>query len=192
MRPKTSTVRACIDCGAILTGHGHAIRCPCCAAKELWRRRVRRGPSRIEAVCPTCGSTFFPRATVVARGGGKYCSRPCARAVDRSRPLVVRCWSKVDRHGPIPAHRPELGPCWPWTGAVLPNGYGVVNAGGHDGNTLLAHRAVYSLVRGPIPEGLDLDHLCRNRGCVNPDHLEPVTPSENLRRGAYDRARGAT
>jgi len=47
----------------------------------------------------------------------------------------------------------------------------------------MAHRAVYESERGPIPEGMTLDHLCRNRGCVNPDHLEPVTNRENILRG---------
>lgn len=48
-----------------------------------------------------------------------------------------------------------------------------------------AHRVVYETVVGPVPEGLELDHLCRNRGCVNPAHLEPVTHQENMRRGHW-------
>jgi len=51
------------------------------------------------------------------------------------------------------------------------------------GKNKVAHRISYELLKGDIPEGLDLDHLCRNRGCVNPDHLEPVTRKENLLRG---------
>lgn len=66
--------------------------------------------------------------------------------------------------------------CWEWTASRFRNGYG-------QGNRTVAHRVVYELLVGPVPEGLDLDHLCRNRGCVNPGHLEPVTRRENLRRG---------
>ncbi len=66
--------------------------------------------------------------------------------------------------------------CWNWTGGMTPNGYGKICV------TLGAHRAVYQAHRGPVPEGLYLDHLCRNKRCVNPSHLEPVTPSENQRR----------
>jgi len=76
---------------------------------------------------------------------------------------------------------PESG-CWIWTGALHRNGYGhfkIPNSRSH----LLAHRGVYAIERGEIPEGMDLDHLCRVRCCVNPDHLEPVTRRENLRRG---------
>ncbi len=68
--------------------------------------------------------------------------------------------------------------CWNWTGWLTEGGYGGCNRDGHN----LAHRAVYSDVVGPIPAGLDLDHLCRNRQCVNPAHLEPVSRQENLRR----------
>lgn len=72
------------------------------------------------------------------------------------------------------------GDCWIWTKSQTWNGYGIAAFEGH-GTT--AHRVTYQLVKGPIPEGMDLDHLCRNRLCVNPDHLEPVTRKENLERG---------
>ena len=69
--------------------------------------------------------------------------------------------------------------CWIWRGTVRPNGYGRVK---HQGVLYLAHRLVYESLIGPIPDGLQLDHLCRVRHCVRPTHLEPVTASENLRR----------
>ena len=73
------------------------------------------------------------------------------------------------------------GGCLEWTGA-LRMGYGKFR--GVAGRTTTAHRVVWETFVGPIPEGLELDHLCRNRKCVNPDHLEPVTRRENLRRGS--------
>lgn len=71
--------------------------------------------------------------------------------------------------------------CWNWDLARNNNGYGICNRRDVRG---LAHRFSYSKLVGEIPEGMQLDHLCRNRACVNPEHLEPVTASENLRRAA--------
>jgi hypothetical protein len=71
--------------------------------------------------------------------------------------------------------------CWLWTGALNDRGYGRWPRW-KDGGTRQAHRRVYEMLVGPIPEGLQIDHLCRVRNCVNPDHLEPVTHAENLRR----------
>ena len=78
------------------------------------------------------------------------------------------------------------GECWVWKGSVFkkPTGsYGQIRTG-HAGERKLvrAHRFSYEAFVGPIPEGLSLDHLCRNTLCVNPSHLEPVTHAENMRR----------
>lgn len=70
--------------------------------------------------------------------------------------------------------------CWAWKGAHDRRGYGV--AWVSPGQRRMAHRVAYELTSGPVPAGLELDHLCRNPGCVRPDHLEPVTHWENLMR----------
>lgn len=80
---------------------------------------------------------------------------------------------------------PDTG-CWVWQRAKNREGYGrmsVPNSHRAGGGVWFAHRVSYEVFVGPIPEGLVLDHLCRNRACVNPDHLEPVTHKTNLRRG---------
>ena len=80
---------------------------------------------------------------------------------------------------------PETG-CWEWNTGGRPGDIG--HGGGYarvwwQGTRGYAHRTVYTILKGPIPEGRQLDHLCRVRHCVNPEHLEPVTQRENLLRG---------
>lgn len=83
----------------------------------------------------------------------------------------ARFWRKVS---PAPADA-----CWIWWGASNKRGYGNV---GRNHRTYLAHRVAYEITVGPVPAGMDLDHLCRTTGCVNPAHLEPVTFLVNMRR----------
>ena len=97
----------------------------------------------------------------------------------RKTPLADRFWSKVQKQ--------ESG-CWIWTGTrTRDGGYGQIRLPGLYapliGPMRLAHRVAYELLVGPIPAGLVLDHLCRNRRCVNPAHLEPVTQRVNIQRG---------
>ncbi len=89
----------------------------------------------------------------------------------------ARFWRHVDSSGGLLA-------CWPWTAGMDRYGYGEhrqITAGKR--RYWRAHRLAFEMTVGPIPDGLVIDHLCRNRSCCNPAHMEPVTPAENTRRG---------
>jgi len=86
------------------------------------------------------------------------------------------------------AHVDKTNDCWLWTGSKYPNGYGRFNSGYE---VHLAHRWSYEHSLGEVPDGAVLDHLCRVRHCVRPDHLEPVTQQENLLRGEGVAAKNA-
>lgn len=95
--------------------------------------------------------------------------------------LNYKFWSKVAPGCGEPEESPYAtarGPCWKWTGAVSSQGYGVLEISGQQ---KLAHRV--SLQIHGVELGQETDHLCRNRLCVNPEHLEPVTRRENTARG---------
>lgn len=103
--------------------------------------------------------------------------------------LEERFWERVDTDGPIPKHRPDLGPCWIWIGYIQKNGYGKLTVGRKPQRCWAAHRLSWFLANDEEPP-MDLDHLCRNKRCVNPSHLEPVTVAENGRRSWQDPSRG--
>lgn len=105
--------------------------------------------------CPLCGGSKPPGR------GMRYCGH-CSE--------WWRFFSKID-----------IGDCWTWIAQIGSDGYGRFMM--KDGATTTAHRAAWLLLVGPIPEGHELDHLCRNKACVNPDHLEPVTHAVNVSRG---------
>lgn len=92
-----------------------------------------------------------------------------------------RFWLKVNKDAP--------NGCWEWTGYRCSNNYGYWKQ--RDSKIILPHRFAYEQLVGPIPDGLVLDHLCRNPPCVNPEHLEPVTQRVNLLRGIGGSARAA-
>lgn len=100
-------------------------------------------------------------------------SRGIRIASDDDLHFQEKFWSEVGH-----LHRPNE--CWPWLGYRVPLGYGVI---GRNKKLVSAHRLAYRLLRGPIPDDRVIDHLCRNRACCNPRHMEPVTSSENVRRG---------
>jgi hypothetical protein len=96
-------------------------------------------------------------------------------------------WARVNKTA--------AGGCWEWTSTAKTRpdryGYGLYSTRINGRRVQLVHRIAWELLRGPIPAGMQLDHLCRNRLCVNPDHLEPVTNRENTLRGTSPAARNA-
>jgi hypothetical protein len=101
-----------------------------------------------------------------------------AKRIYRDVSREERFWPKVDK---------TAGPnaCWPWLACGDPTGYGRFVYENADGKRRLglAHRFAYEVTHGPIPDGLEIDHLCRNRSCSNPKHLEAVTTKVNHERG---------
>lgn len=138
--------------------------------------------------CGHCHEPHYVRPSMVAQGRGLFCSRHC-RSAYSARPEVVarRFWEKVDKNGPVPELRPDLGPCWIWTGGVNSRGYGMASIGWD--KTDLTHIYTWEAVNGPVPDGRVLDHLCTTRRCCNPSHLEPVTNAINIWRGGNARPR---
>lgn len=90
--------------------------------------------------------------------------------------ILDRFWARVEKN-------PSPDGCWTWLGRVNNAGYGSIRIMGRAASPMLVHHFAYELLVGSIPQGGEIDHLCKNRRCVNPTHLEVVTHSENCKRG---------
>lgn len=133
----------------------------------------------VTLICGNCGRDFTVRT---ADRKQKFCSRDCGNRSRRSPGLFSpdELWARLEeRSMPIP-----FSGCQVWLGAVMSNGYGNMYLGGGESNPRYeaAHRVAYRLTHGPIPPDRELDHDCRVRICLNPDHLTPVTHLENMAR----------
>lgn len=109
--------------------------------------------------------------TLCACGCGRLATRRYVKGHNGRVPLEERFWAKVQGG--------DVDSCWLWTGATDGHAYGQINV---DGQPVKAHRVAWALLRGDIPEALTVDHLCFTTLCVNPWHMELVSPAENSRR----------
>lgn len=172
--------------------------CPKPAEKRGWcgmhyTRQRRTGTTecdspRIRRTATICAVDGCPKP----RSRRNWCSMHDARerltGTTDAKPkptLSERFWSRVDKNGPSPEYRPDLGPCWLWTGAVSAGrngqkGYGVFTD--EKCRRSGAHACSYIISGRVIPKGYEVDHLCMVKLCVNPSHLEAVTQAENRRR----------
>lgn len=162
------------ECGCgclipVLTVHGKPAR-----FKHGHNAYGRRPAMQTTKVCETCGETFGPPREVSQRHweSRRFCSKDCDRPATLEN-LPDRFWSRVDR----------TGDCWIWLAGRGSKGLAYGRFRRMAGETSMsAHRIAYEMCIGPIPEGLHIDHLCCTALCVNPAHLEAVTPEENRRR----------
>ena len=178
MRVQSTTIRYCSieGCKFPLTYVSRGL------CNTHYQRLLRRGelppvqPKPVICSVESCGLPHYGRGLCAPHW--KRWSRhgdPLGGSFRRGLPLKDRFWQNVDTNGPVPEHRPGLGPCWLWGGTLTESGYGRFRI---KGGRIRAHHFTV----GKPPRRLEWDHLCRVRNCVRPDHLELVTHAENMAR----------
>lgn len=145
----------------------------CVPHYHRWWRTGDPVPAPRQVICTECEAPIYAKGLCE-----KHYQRQRKTGSTSLLSLEDRFWARVDRGDG----------CWEWRGGRNYKGYGQARQA--NGRGIQAHRLAYELAVGPIPEGLEIDHLCVNRGCVNPAHLEPVTHAENIRRGVARRKVG--
>lgn len=177
-RGRQRRFRCVCDCGNEKVAAGALMR-----AGKVWScgclRQAKAPGQRVltAKTCEMCGSSWLP-ANRHQADRNSTCGFVC-----RSAFIAQVKGRKDDEVRSVLAAKSTAGPggCTVWNGRIDGSGYGRLSIRGRMES---AHRAAYVLAKGPIPAGLCLDHLCRVRACINPEHLEAVTHLENVRRGA--------
>lgn len=168
-------LKNCANCGGPFnspSGRGGNNQRFCCAkCRYDFKNKNRINPTTI--TCEECGT---PRTVKHPAKAGRMC-RACAAKIGtiaarkaNTQPIEERFMRYVQK---------AASGCWEWTGRLQKNGYSTFYC---NGKIVRGHRWSYEHFIAPIPQGKEIDHLCRNRKCVNPAHLEPVTRKENRRR----------
>lgn len=119
-------------------------------------------------VCELCGSAFLPSASNFKRRASRFCSLDCYQTARKIVDPTVRLRTQTDTNGPTPAHQPEYGNCWLWTGHCNPQGYGRVYRQNYD--NVAAHRLAWELATGDVLTSDDaIGHVCDVRNCIRND-----------------------
>lgn len=165
--------RPCDTCGTPFTVKPSWVNRGFHCSRECYGASRR---TRVERTCEHCGSAFMVKPEKIAKGFGRYCSRACYADARLAIPFEDRLWASIDKDGPVPAHRPELGQCWVWTASRTKEGYGKIMV---RGAPKLASHVVWESVNGPLKA--NALHHCDNPPCVRPDHLFDGTHTDNMR-----------